>query len=232
MKTTANQLSNERLQDIYTNDQFRNEVASAHTCRSAKGEDLGFKTCSHPINYKVTEEQIKEAKKEQAKAKKEAIENVKNKLVFVAMGSSYEPRYKDDVCNHRIRTSFLNAEGKKYFIEFGRGRENEIRIDHAIDKDLQNHYNIKLDKVRDEIQKRGGFNAVPRTGILMSDYTKYQGQPYYNFRGLERMPITEAYTLQNLLTIVNENFNCNFKDIEVDNYNLSSDDFVCKSPKL
>lgn len=231
MNTTSQELTNEQFQDIYTSEKFRNEVATAHKCMAKESKFSHFESCSYPIRYKVTEEQINEAKRVKEESKKKAIKNVANKLVFVAMGGDYEPRYNDDVCNHRIRTTFLNPEGKKFFIEFGRGREDEIRIDHSIDRDLQNYYEKQSSNVRDEINRNGGFHKVAQSDPLMLDYKKYQGQPYQNYKGLERINLTEKYTLQNLLKLVNENFECNFKEIEVDKFNLSPDDFTCKSPK-
>lgn len=52
-----------------------------------------------------------------------------------------------------------------------------------------------------------------------------------NYNGLERAKHNAKFTLPELLNLVNSSFDCNFKAIEVDNFTLSTDDFICKSPK-
>jgi len=197
MATATLTLTDEKFNEIYTVEKFRNQVATAHKCYTAfpNSEFKHYKTCSYPTEYIVTEEQIEIAQKLKQEAKQEAIKNIKDKLVFVAMGSDYEARYDDDICNYRVRTHFINKAGYKCFIEVGTARNpEEMRIDHAIiNYESENEKN--------------------------------------NYNGLERRDSNPKYTLQNLLRLVNTEFNCNFSEIEVDKYNLSPSDFVCKSPK-
>ena len=200
---TRVQLTDEKLQEIYTSEKFRNDVAYAHGYTLQNGE-TGLKTCSYPIEYIVTPEQVEIAAKEQERRKKEVLNALGNKLVFVGMGMSYAPRYDDDVCNHRIRTYFVNSKGNKYFIEFGTGNGDNTRIDHAIDE------------TKRELADSGGST---------------NGEWINNFNGLERRDHLPKYTLSNLLNLINKEFDCKFTTIEVDDYNLTCSDFICNSPK-
>lgn len=198
------ELTPEKLNEIYSNEKLRNDVAFAHGCLNSRGEFLYKKTCSYPVEYKVTDEQIKIANEERLRAKQQTIKDNEGKLMFVGMGMTYEPRYEDDVCNHRVRTEFMNSKGRLFFIEFGTGSKyDEMRIDHAIDRDLENK--CKENRTND--------------------------QPYNNYKGLERMNNLPKYTKRNILNFVNSHFDCNFKEIVIDNYNVSPSDFISVSPK-
>jgi hypothetical protein len=132
---TLEVLTPEKLQEIYTNEAFRNKVAYAHGCYTAFPNSVfkHFKTCGYPDEYIVTQEQIDEAAIELERAKIELDAKYNNKLVFIGMGMEYEPRFEGDVCNHRVRTELINKNGHKYFIELGTGRKEEMRCDHSID---------------------------------------------------------------------------------------------------
>jgi len=203
MKTTI-VLTPEKFQEIYKDEKFRNAVAYAHACADAQGRHKHFLALMYPIDYIVTSEQITIAQKEVERAKKEALKNLGNKLVFVGMGMTYSPRYEGDVCNHRIRTEFQNPSGRRFFIELGTGKSGTelMRCDHAIDRTRQDELN---------------------------DHPEHQGE-FYNYLGLERNQWPK-YSLSAILKLVNENFECKFTEIEIDNFTLSPDEFICKSPK-
>lgn len=196
-------MTDEEFQNIYSSEKFRNEVAFAHKCCDSNGNLKYYGTCTHPNKNRrqVTPEQIKTAQELREKRKTEVLKENKNKLLFVGMGMNYEPRYKDDVCNHRIRTEFLNANGRKFFIEFGTGRGEDLRVDHSIDRDLE-------DKNR-----------------------MAKNQPYNNFGNLERRGNYPKYTKENILQMVNDVFSCNFKEVVIDYYNISCEGVICESPK-
>jgi len=198
------QLTDDKFQDIYKSEKFRNEIAYAHGYAERSGTVLYKMTCSYPVTYThISEEQIKEAKTLIDKIAIEVLKENKEKLLFVGMGMNYEPRYKDDVCNHRIRTEFKNAQGKTYFIEVGTGKGDSMRIDFSIDRDKQEELNDSHDR---------------------------QGE-FYNYRGLEYRKDSVKFTLKNVLNLVNREFNCNFKEIVIDYYNISCDGVLCESPK-
>lgn len=194
-------LTEEKFLEIYNNEKLRNAVATAHKCYDSKGNFLYRKALMFPISYRVTNEQVEAANSELNKAKEKAkVENI-GKLVLIGMGMEYPERYPDDVCNHRVRGEFLNKYCKKYFIEFGTGRkEGEMRVDHSIDRDLEEQ---------------------------TKDSSK---QPYNNCKNLERRKLYPKYTKTDILELINREFECNFKEIVIDNYTLSPDEIISVSP--
>jgi hypothetical protein len=194
-------LTEEKFLEIYTNEKLRNAVAYAHICNDSKGNFLHRKALMFPISYKVTNEQVEAANIELNKAKEKAkVENI-GKLVFIGMGMEYPERYPNDVCNHRVRGEFINKYGKKYFIEFGTGRiTGEMRIDHSIDRDLEEQ---NKDKSK---------------------------QQYNNCKDLERRKFYPKYTKTDILELINKEFDCNFKEVVIDNYTLSPNEIISVSP--
>lgn len=218
-------LSDAKFQEIYTNEKFRNEVA--HACKNCDkyGQFKYYKTASYPKSWIVTPEQIELAKAEKERSKAEKIANLqKGALVFVGMGMDYESRFDGDICNHRIRTEFKNKVGHRFFIEVGTGRGNNMRCDHAIDRDLEDQYETKLNEIFEKLKtvKEG---SVEWHG-LMSERGKYMEQPYNNYRDVERMTIG-VYSQLSLLGLINEKFDCDYTDVVVDEYTLTTDDFTC-----
>ena len=194
-----------KFKEIYTNEELRNAVAFAHGCCDSRGNLEYKKALMYPISYKVTDEQIKEAKELREKRQKEVLRENKNNLLFCSMGMDFKPTLEDGVGNHRIRTEFKNSKGNIYFIEIGKGKDDNLRIDHSIDR-------TKQDELNDHFYKQHLF---------------------YNFAELEHKTSTLKYTYENVLKMVNEYFNCNFKKMVVDGYNIGSPDFpICESPKV
>lgn len=200
------QLTDEKFQEIYISEKFRNEVAFAHGYHNSNGEFVHKQTCSYPITYIVTDSQIKEAEKERQRAKKEAYKKYKNVLLFAGMGMTYtKEEHNDDILNHRIRTEFLNQNREQFFVEFGTMPDNEtIHCQFSIDRGMQKGLEEKGD---------------------------YKSQPYYNYKGLERNQYLGKYTKENILKLINKTFNCSFTELIVDNYNISCDGVICESPQ-
>lgn len=222
------ELTPEKFAEIYTSEKFRNEVAFAHGCKY-EGQPEYKKTCSYPVEYIVTDMQVAEATKERERAKIQTVKDNEGKLMFVGMGMEYSPRYADDVCNHRIRTEFVNAEGHRFFIELGTGRGDQMRIDHSIDRDLEDLHDTKLQELRAQLSNKGRFGA--ENTPIYNEMKKWENQSYNNFAKLEHKSDLPKYTLQNVLKLVNKYFNCNFSEIVIDNYNVSCGDYVSISPK-
>lgn len=147
------------------------------------------------------------------------------------MGMNYDARYKDDVCNHRIRTEIINAKGKKFFIELGTWGNELMRIDHVIDRDLQIHYEKKQLEFRDLININGGFNKISHQSPLYVDYKKYQEQPYHWYKKDVWQNMKVKYTNENVLKLVNVLFDCNFTEIVIDYNHLTTDIYSSISPK-
>lgn len=115
----------ERLREIYTNPEFRNQVAHAHgVFRKSDDRELEqLITCSYPTVYIVTREQIEEAKRELSRAAVETVEKNRGKLVLIGMGmiQKEDPELMN---NYRVRGYFLNRLGQRCFVEFIQGREH------------------------------------------------------------------------------------------------------------
>lgn len=228
MKSTE-KLTTEKFQEIYTNEEFRNQVAFAHAQCNTRGEEQYKITCSYPVTYIVTEKQIELANAEYLRAKAQAITDNKGKFMLVGMGSSYTERYTDDVCNHRVRGEFQAPNGNRFFIEFGTGTGDRMRIDHAVDRTVEIFHNNKIDELA---KKSKAFPAHSKEWNEIHDQIReWHKQPYYNYKGLERRNNMPQYTKQNILTIVNDFFDCSFREVVIDSYNVSSDDFINISPK-
>lgn len=122
MKT---KLTPEKLRDIYSNPELRNQVAFAHGVyrRSLDETPVELITCSYPTVYIVTQEQIDEAKRELERAKAEVIERTRGKLVLIGMGM-VQKEDPELIGNYRVRGYFMNRLGQKCFVEFIQGREH------------------------------------------------------------------------------------------------------------
>jgi len=152
-------MTQEKMQEIYTNKKLRNSVAYAHVCCNSSGEETHKKALHWPDSYKVTPEQITEAKKELSRSQAETHKKYKNSLLFVGMGMTYET--KTDIGNHRIRTEFKNSKGKQYFVEFGTACNHAYtRCDHSIDRQAEEGkygYNNYMD-----LEKNGLGRYTPK----------------------------------------------------------------------
>lgn len=125
-------MTDEKFSEIYTNKKLRNEVAYAHGCYDSYMQFKYKSTCGWPVEYIVTDDQIEKAKKELERSAAETKERYKNSLLFIGMGMTYET--ETDIGNHRIRTEFLNRDGRRFFVEFGTARNRDyMRCDHSIE---------------------------------------------------------------------------------------------------
>jgi len=140
-------MTDEKLQEIYTDKKFRNQVATAHQCCDQYGKFKHKKTCSYPHDYIVTDEQIALAQKEREKSQKETQEKHKNSLLFVGMGWS-EAEPKTEIGNPRIRSEFLNKHGKHFLVEFGTSNAHDgaiclFSIDKSNGEDVYNYAGLE-----------------------------------------------------------------------------------------
>ena len=202
MEDTIRPMTPEIMRGIYTSEKLRNAVAFAHGCYTSDMKFKHFKAMDYPANYSVTPEQIEEAKQEKERAKKELLKTLGNKLVFVGMGMTYEPRYKGDPGNHRIRTEIKNNKDIRFFIEIGTGYNGiKMIIDFSINRTLQ-------DQLNDSHTRQGEF---------------------YNWGNLEHRNDLPDYTKDNIIALVNLAYDCNFMEMIVDNYNLTTEDYISTS---
>ena len=230
--TTYLEFPIELFNQLGTNEKLTREVNYSHGVSDKFSNHLFYCTMYAGKRYKTTLEQKEQAEKLYQINKQKVIDNIGNKLVFVGMGMEYTPRYKNDVCNHRIRTEIVNTEGKRFFIEVGTWGNELMRIDHVINRDQQDEYDEKVIFYRNEIEAKGGFNKVGRHEPLMENYLNYQKQPYHWYKHNDWKNLKIKYTNENVLNLVNTLFNCNFKEMTVDYNHLTTDDYVSTSPKF
>lgn len=221
----------ELLSQLGTNERLTREVNYSHGVCNTQSHHLHYCTMYDGKRYKTSQEQKDKASKLYALNVQKAIENVKNKLVFVGMGMDYAARYADDVCNYRIRTEIVNPEGRKFFIEVGTWGNERMRIDFVVDRDQEIYYADQCQNVRNEILKRGGYHKLSFSDPLYLDLKKYQEQPYYSYKRDEYKDLNIKYTKQNLIDLVNNLFDCNFTEIEIDYNHLTTDIYNSVSPK-
>ena len=159
-------MTNEKLQEIYTNIDFCKRVASAHNCYDSNSIFKYKKTCTYPVYYIVTDEQIEEAAKEYKRAKEEYILNMKkNVLYFVGMGMNFEKSELSDIENYRIRAYFQNNKNELYFVEFSGNNDKEtFYCNHSIyfpDNNIEEEKNINYRDL-----ERGSLKGYTKENIL------------------------------------------------------------------
>lgn len=140
-------LSDEKFQDVYKNEKFRNEVAYSH--KYVKNDEVFCITTSYPTVYRCSLKQKELALAEINRAKAEKMANIGNKLVFVGMGNTYEG---DDIGNYRIRTYFKNKAEDKFSIELlgnlGRSKRDTFPgfcyVDHAIQHTIAGREKVEI----------------------------------------------------------------------------------------
>lgn len=228
----------ELMETLTTNKKLRNQIANAIKQCDKNGHFKFFKTVSYPLSYIVTQEQINTARKAKEEAVNKLLSTKHSSITFIDMGANFinEPGYLN---SHRMRCYFTNNVGKHYFLEVGTAlNKKEMRIDFAIDMDLK----LECETLRNEtfakyLEAKNSLNyAFIRTATkeqistakqeidkALEENRKASGQPYYNFKGLERRTGT-PYTEESLLKLINEEFDCSFTSIEIDLYDLSPDE--------
>jgi hypothetical protein len=222
-------LTEDKFKEIYSSKKFRNNVAFAHKSCDKEGNFKHFESCSYPIRYIVSEQQKLVANKLREVEKAKTLSEIGNKLVFVGMGCDFNAP-DGYMNNHRVRTTFLNSDGHKYFIELGTYRiQSRMWCDYSIDEVLREYHEKKVSECSEKMEAVKKFSDEWHR--LVKERQEWHRQPYYNFGGIERAGDLGEYTKENVLKLVNETFGCKFTVVEIDEYDLSPDDFICKSPK-
>lgn len=222
----------EVLQQIGVDARVTREFHYSHGVCDSFTNRLHFGALLYPKRYAVTQEQKDYATYHYEQMKQKAIESVGNKLVFVGMGMEYTERYKDDVCNHRIRTEIITPKGRRFFIELGTWGPELMRFDFVIDRDQENEYNEKAQEYRQKIEAAGGFTRIGPGHPIYEAYQKYQSQPYYWYKKEQWNSKRIKYTKNNVLRVVNDLFDCNFSEMAVDYNFLITEDYTSVSPKI
>lgn len=203
-------MTDEIFSKIYTDKKFRNECARAHGCCDKGGNLLYKATCSYPVSYIITDEQIQEAKALLEKQKSETMAKYNspefdNVLVLRCMGMDFDPETVDshspavdaqlrlsDIGNYRIRGNFTTEVGQ-FFVEYMTDGSGHLWCDFSIDR-------------------RGREDK-------------------YGYGGIERIRSTKSYTKYEILREVNRTFDANFKSIVLERYDLMCDEICSRSVK-
>jgi len=184
------------------------KITFAHGVEGWEEHNLGMCYYVTGTDYKVSAELQSKAKKEYQKRKNKIIKNIGNKLVFVGMGMDFEPSTINHIGNHRIRTYFENNDGIMCFIEFGTTMDKDfLRCDHGLMNTKKDNSEWKSIGEREQTEQR-----VSVVENIRGDYIEF--------------------TKENVLKLVNENFNCSFKEVEVAEYFVSTSDYTCKSKRV
>jgi len=195
-------LTNEEYEKNKHSDRFIHSVAFAHGVMGWEEHNIALCKYITGTDYKVSKELQEEAEKEYKKRKQEIIKNKGNKLVFVGMGMDFEPSTINHIGNHRIRTYFKNSKGILCFVEFGTGRDKDfMRCDFALFNTKKDSSEWNSLSEREKTEKR-----ILELENLRGNYT--------------------PYTKDKILELVNKHFDCNFKEVEVYNYFISTEDYI------
>lgn len=225
-------LTDEHFQKIYSDPKFRNEVAFACKNCNSTGNFKYWATASYPKQYIVTEEQMEIAKHERDKANISLREKYKNDLLFKGMGSEFIPRWEDDVTNYRFRTWFKNRHGISFFIEIMPARDNGLFIDGATNLDDEKEFRNKLNKIFDEqIQFKKSTEKYWQLSNQIIEFRK--NEPTHNYSNICRDQRGYKCTQSDIVKLINEVFECDFKRMIIDEYDLilgNEDDILCFSP--
>jgi len=201
------ELKNSDYEKYKSDDRFIHNMTYPINCADSKGVIQYTKAMTKYTiakqEFKVSKEQIQKATQEYNKRKQNIIKNIKNKLVFVGMGMDFKPLTNNHIGNHRIRTYFKNNQGVLCFVEFGTTTNKDfMRCDHAL-------MNTKREWT--SLNEREQEKRISILESMQGDYTKY--------------------TKENILKLVNKNCDCNFKEVEVYNYFIGTDDYTSISKK-
>ena len=121
-----------------------------------------------------------------------------------------------------------NLKNKLLFVGMGmtiKPRDKDSITNHRI----RTHF-INAEGVKCFIEVGRGANVLDMR-IDHAIYNYGRDDEKNNFKGLERLKHNPKFSLPELLNLVNTFFNCKFKTIEIDNFTLSADEYICKSPK-
>jgi len=221
------EFNTELLNELQTNDKLLREVNYSHKVCDKGVNFLHYCTMYGGKRY-ITNKELKDKANElYEQKKKEKINSLSHKLVFVGMGMDC---HTSDINNHRIRTEILNPNGKRFFIEVGSGAGNIMRIDHVVNRDIEKEYEQKRIEYREKIEQAGGFWRIGKGHELHEKYQQYSKQPYYWYKHEFWKDLKLQYDKENVLKLVNELFECNFKEIEIDSDYLTTDDYISTSP--
>jgi len=136
-------------------------------------------------------------------------------LEFKGMGWD-ECEGTNDVGNPRIRAQFFNTKGEEFFVEFIKNSKGCIFIDFSINIDLRKKKEEVLKELYKDFDKIKPYSDEAIE--IRKEAKRIEKDMYeYNYKDLERnKDIWQVpYTVENIITIVNYYFDCDFTNIKV-----------------
>lgn len=190
-------LNNTTFENLIKEDYWIHCIAQPVTCLDQYGKFEYYRSCSYPIEYIVTPEQIERAKTEYNRRRREELESLQpGILAFVPMGMDFDVKLDNSPNNHRIRCNFYNSKGHKYLIELTATMDKkQYSVNFSVDVDL-------------EEQRKGTFI-----------------QDYYGACGLTcnvKIPATWPAILQ----LVNRAYKCNYTTGKLFKYFINPDEYT------
>jgi len=193
--------------DMKNNKKLRNSVMTAHGCYNNLNNFKYYLASYWHKNYRgfiVTKKQIKQAKEIYKKQQKETLKKYKNVLLFEGAGMEDASSVENtDINNPRIRTCLINNKGFKIYLELS-----------------YSHY-----------EKKPGSILVDHC-INETEREQTQDCNKTNYKKLEGRK-TIKYNKKSILEFVNNNLDCSFESIHIENYDIGGVVFkkaICESP--
>lgn len=198
-------MTDEMFQQFINDDKWISDIAHPVRCCDRLGNLMNYRTCTYPLEYIITEEQIAIAKERYAKRHDEVLASIrKGELVFCAMGSNYAPRFDRDVCNHRMRCYLKSTDGRMWFVELCRTAEHWEK----------QGYGFYYDYAYEVIDGEEHYEISPV-------FTAVQGS---SFDGR----INKPYAWENVLAEINHRFGCSYTSARLERYFVTYEEWVCE----
>jgi hypothetical protein len=204
MERITKELTDNKFQEIYTNKELRNEVAYAHACYSSL--DTGCKFLYFKALH-YPEEFI--VTPEQISVAKKLIENERKVIL---------KRYKNTLLFVGFGMAF--APSTPLFVG-----NHRIRTEFL---------NAKGERCFIEICAKVDHEYMYVTHSILRTPDGDSRKDTNNYRQLERSIFSgqRKFTYQNVIDLVNKEFDCHFKEMYLDEYDVGNfDEPICFSPK-
>lgn len=219
MATTQKILTEEKFRELIADDKWIHNIANPVGCCDTNIRFKHYRTCSYPVEYIISEEQIAMAKVLQEKRKKECLESIRpGELVFVSMGMDC-PAQEGEIGNHRIRSIFRDKGGRSYLIEFCRSasaKDNAYTVSECIDRGLEEKWNKDY---RETVEWNREYLHMNHHRPLPSDDSRYPNgtRPSDTIRG----------TWDAVVNYINTHFRCRYASARKEDWFLRTEDFSC-----
>ena len=199
-------LPDELFEQMSSNPELRNAIAGAkEQWRELDCKHVAWIAQVYPRRYAVSPEQIQAAKDQWAADKQAMIERLTGTgtLLMIDMGSmEHKPADPDDIPSYRLRGQFQIPNGRRFMLEVSLSNKENTGTGPMYCSEF-----VDLD-----LEEQGA--------------AKPKGKDYRWIKDAD----LGAYTMSNLLNLVNRQFGCHFKSLEIDHDTLYAKDYTSVSP--